>query len=58
MQEHGSVKGAPGASGYTRGHDADDKTMDRDRSTTGAGDRDDKTFRRDRDDVKMKMDRD
>ena len=50
MQEHGSVPGHPGASGYAPGHnrDADDV---RGKRTTGAGDRD-------RDDAKLKGDRD
>lgn len=63
MQEHGSVPGSPGASGYAPGHnkDADDV---RGRQTTGAGDRDrdDRKLKgdryHDRDDVKMKGDRD
>jgi hypothetical protein len=52
MQEHGSVPGHPGASGYAPGHnkDADDVRGKR-HETTGAG-------RRDRDDVKIKGDRD
>jgi hypothetical protein len=58
MQEHGSVKGFPGASGYAPGHNRDADDINRNRATTGAGDRDDRTFRRDRDDLKMKRDRD
>jgi hypothetical protein len=42
MQQKGSVPGSPGASGYAPG-----------RSTTGAGDRDDRTAKGDRDDRKM-----
>jgi len=51
MQEHGSVKGSPGASGYTPGHE-----MRKEHGTTGmGGDRDD--FRRgDRDDVRRDRD--
>lgn len=59
MQEHGSVPGHPGASGYAPGHnkDADDV---RGKGTTGAGDRDrDDRFKgRDRDDMKLKGDHD
>jgi hypothetical protein len=58
MQEHGSVPGNPGASGYAPGHtkDADDV---RGKGTTGAGgDRDAFRKKGDRDDVKLKGDHD
>jgi hypothetical protein len=60
MQEHGSVPGHPGASGYAPGHtkDADDV---RKHETTGTSDRardDSKLKDHDRDAVKLKSDRD
>jgi hypothetical protein len=63
MQEHGSMPGSPGASGYTRGHNKDADDI-RGRETTGSGlrDRDDVKIKgdrdHDRDDIKIKRDRD
>jgi hypothetical protein len=59
MQEHGSVPGSPGASGYAPGHNKDADDI-RGRETTGSGarDRDDAKFKRDRDGLKTKRDRD